>query len=121
MVLIVDDEYALCEVMLEILELSDISAFCAGNGEEGVALFTEHSHEIELIFLDLHLPGMGGLATLQLLREIKPEIDVILMSGEPESLAMAEFGEQAHLLYLEKPFTLDLLLQTVNKVRPTSA
>lgn len=116
MVLIIDDEAALQEVMAEILELSGIPVVCAGNGEEGAELFVQYGTQIRAVFLDLHLPGMGGRATLQSLRATNPEIDVVIMSGQPEMAAMAEFSGQKHLSYLEKPFTLDVLLSVVNNV-----
>jgi len=120
MVLIIDDEAALQEVMSEILELSGIPVVCAGSGEDGTALFLEHNAQIRAVFLDLHLPGMGGLATLQSLRLINPDIDIVIMSGQPKRATMAEFSGQKHLSYLEKPFTLELLLSVVNKVFATT-
>ena len=120
MVLIIDDEYALQEVMAEILGLSGISVVAADSGEEGIRLFSKYHDQIRMIFLDLHLPGMGGRATLRALREIDPHIDVVIMSGQPQVSAMAEFSGQKHLSYLEKPFTLDVLVASVTTVLTAS-
>ncbi len=120
MVLVIDDEQALREVLAEILSIGGISALCAGSGEEGAELFLEHRAQIKTVFLDLHLPGMGGHATFRLLRELAPTMPIIIMSGQPEHLTMAEFSGQEHLSYLEKPFTLDVLMAKVNNVLDTS-
>ncbi len=116
MVLVIDDEQALREVLTEILEIAGMSAICVGSGEEGVALLLDHQEQIQTIFLDLHLPGMGGHATFQALRKLKPNIPIIIMSGQPEYVTMAEFDGQEHLAYLEKPFTLDVLMAKIKKV-----
>ena len=114
MVLVIEDEQALQEVLIEILALAGISAICAGSGEEGVARFMSHLGQIKAVFLDLHLPGMGGYDTFRALRESNPTIPVVIMSGQPEYVAMAQFDSQEHLSYLEKPFTLDLLMATID-------
>jgi two-component system, cell cycle sensor histidine kinase and response regulator CckA len=121
MVLVIDDEQALRKVLAEILAIGGISALCVGSGEEGVALFLEQRTQIKTVFLDLHLPRMGGHATFRALRELAPTLHIIIMSGQPEYLTIAEFSGQEHLSYLEKPFTLDLLMAKVNNVFDTSA
>ena len=121
MVLVIDDEQALREVLTEILEIADISTICAGSGEEGAALFLEHQDEIQAIFLDLNLPGMGGYATFQALRKLNSTIPIIIISGQPEYVTMAQFDGQEHLSYLEKPFTLDVLMAKVNKILDASS
>ncbi len=121
MVLVIDDEQALQEVLTEILEIANIATICAGSGEEGAALFIEHRDEIQAIFLDLHLPGMGGHTTFQALRKLNPTIPIIIMSGQPEYVTMAEFEGQEHLSYLEKPFTLEVLMAKVNKILDASS
>ena len=116
MVLIIDDEHALQEVMVEILELSGVSAICASSGEEGSALFRERCREIDAVFLDINLPGMGGQATFDELRQVNSAVQIVVMSGQPEYLTMAEFNGQEHLSYLEKPFTLETLMTKIDNV-----
>lgn len=118
MILVIEDEAALRDVMIEIFELSDIRAICVANGEEGIAQFSEYQAEIQAVFLDMKLPGMGGAATLSALRAIDPTLPVVIMSGRPEHIIMAEFKDQKHLSYLEKPFTLDSILEKVDNVLP---
>jgi len=120
MVLVIDDEQALREVLNEILEIVGISAICAESGEEGALLFQQYHEKIKAIFLDINLPGMGGLATFQALRKLDPTIPIIIMSGQPEYVTLADFDGQEHLSYLEKPFTLDVLVERINKALDAS-
>jgi DNA-binding NtrC family response regulator len=115
MILIIDDEIALREVMTEILELYEINTLTVGSGEEGAELFKQHADQLRMVFLDLHLPGMGGYATLQAIRAVSPTVHVVIMSGQPEYMIMAEFEGQEHLSYLEKPFTLDTIVTIVDQ------
>ncbi len=110
MVLVIDDEAALREVVEEILDLSNIECLLASNGQEGVALFAANQAVIEAILLDMHMPVMSGPQTLQELRKLSPTVDIVLMSGYPETSTMEKFGEDNHLSYLEKPFTLEKLI-----------
>ncbi|MEZ4867104.1 MAG: response regulator [Caldilineaceae bacterium] len=116
MVLVIDDEETLRDVVGEILALFNLSSIAAGNGHDGIALFKEHQDEIDLILLDMHMPVLSGHATLRTLRELDSAIKIILMSGYPESSAMAEFRGDAHLSYLAKPFTLEKLTNKISEI-----
>lgn len=109
MVLVIDDEAALREVVKEILELSDIHCLLAANGSEGVQLFTQNQSVIDAVLLDMQMPVMSGGETLRELRKISPTVQIVLMSGYPESSTMEKFRGDSYLSYLEKPFTLEKL------------
>jgi DNA-binding NtrC family response regulator len=116
MVLVIDDETALREVVEEILELSNIRCLLAANGREGVQLFRESQHAIDVVILDMQMPVMSGADTLVELRKLSKTVKVILMSGYPEASTMAKFDGDIHLSYLEKPFTLDKLTQKMEEL-----
>ena len=109
MVLVIDDEAALREVVEEILELSDIRCLLAANGSEGVQLFAQNQSVIAAVLLDMQMPVMSGGETLRELRKLSPTVQIVLMSGYPESSTMEKFRGDNHLSYLEKPFTLEKL------------
>lgn len=109
MVLVIDDEAALREVVEEILELSDIRCLLAANGSEGVQLFAQNQSVIDAVLLDMQMPVMSGGETLRELRKLSPTVQIVLMSGYPESSTMEKFRGDNHLSYLEKPFTLEKL------------
>ena len=75
---------------------------CAGSGEEAVELFRKH--EPDLVTLDLSLPGMNGIATLCRLREIAPQVPVIMLSGVADTRAIAHAVKHGATDFLRKPF-----------------
>jgi two-component system, cell cycle sensor histidine kinase and response regulator CckA len=110
MVLVIDDEAALREVVEEILEMSDIYCLSAANGREGLQLFSENQPKIKAILLDMQMPVMSGGDTLRELRKLSATVEIVLMSGYPESATLEKFRGDRHLSYLEKPFTLEKLI-----------
>ena len=78
----------------------------AGNGGMGVGMFREHSLLISVVILDFQMPVMGGEEALPLLRELKPNVPIILSSGS-ESLqisAIARCGKLQTLVRLQLRF-----------------
>lgn len=116
MVLVIDDEAALREVVEEILELSNIHCLLAANGREGVDLFAANQSVIDAVLLDMQMPVMTGGETLAELRKLSKTINIVLMSGYPESSTMEKFRGDNYLSYLEKPFTLEKLTLKMEKL-----
>src|SRR5215510_7691783 len=100
-VLIVDDEPVVRELLRRVLE-TDYSVLEAPNGPEALKLL--RANEVNLILLDVVLPGMNGIELLSRLRLTRPNIPVILMSGAatvPTAVSAMKLGA---LDYLTKPF-----------------
>jgi CheY-like chemotaxis protein len=78
----------------------------AGHGLEALEFFREHKNEINLVILDLTMPGMNGWETLAALRALRPDIPVVLASGYDEAKVME--GEHAELpqAFLHKPYRM---------------
>ena len=79
--LLVDDEAMVREVMGELLELSGYRVLTASDGESALAMFAEHHDGIDAILLDLSMPGIPGAIVLDRLREVDPNVRVIVCSG----------------------------------------
>jgi two-component system, cell cycle sensor histidine kinase and response regulator CckA len=103
----------LCKDMLEQFEFKVITA---ADGQEGVDLFRRHADEISFVLLDLSMPRMNGQATFLALREIRPEVKVILSSGYNEQEATQHFAGQGLAAFLQKPYQLQSLKETVEQV-----
>ncbi|WP_051309444.1 PAS domain-containing hybrid sensor histidine kinase/response regulator [Desulfogranum japonicum] len=104
-VLLVDDEELVLEVCTEQLELLGLEALTARNGQEGVEVYREKQDEIDLVILDLTMPKMGGEETFRILRQLNPEIKVVLASGYAEEEMTKRFAEEKPSGYLRKPYT----------------
>lgn len=107
-VLVVEDDPALrmlCRVNLELEGYRVLEAQTVGRAEELI-----RAEEIQVVLLDLHVGDRHGLELLPLVRELRPNAAVCLLSGTSEVDPPREEGVST---FIRKPFDLDLLSQTV--------
>ena len=117
-ILVVDDEDTVRSVMKRILVRAGYTVLTAEDGIEGVAAFRAHRQEIRAVILDVTMPRMGGEEAYRQLRQIDPEVRVLLASGYSEQEATSQFAGKGLMGFVEKPFTPQTLLE---KVRITLA
>lgn len=115
-ILIVDDEKINIAVMKEMLEMLDYHVFCAGSGQEALAVFMEKQNEIDLVVLDMILPGMSGSQTFEALRQINPQIPVILASGYNAKGEAQKILDKGCNGFIQKPFHLQDLSQKIRDI-----
>ena len=104
-ILLVDDEPSILDVGKQVLELLGYTVFVAASGREAVDFFRAKCSPIDVVILDMIMPGMGGSETFDALKAIDPEVRVILSSGYSmtgEANAIVEKGCRA---FIQKPFT----------------
>jgi PAS domain S-box-containing protein len=115
-ILLVDDEETLLAITGEIFQQYGYRTRTAGSGEEAIELYRDHAGEIDLVLMDLGMPGMGGKKCLEILRQMNPAVKVIIASGygsDDITKNPRQFGAAA---FLNKPYRLDLLTRTVREV-----
>ena len=79
-ILVVDDERVICDLLMELLsENHNFELLSAGDGETALQICSER--EVDLVFTDLRMPGMGGLRLLAELKKIVPETPVVILTG----------------------------------------
>jgi len=119
-ILVVDDEEDLRESLAQILEELGHEVITAGNGEEGLSTYlslTSQGKNIDLLITDFTMPGrMNGLELIKTLREFDPNLKAILSSGYAEVGDAEDLGRANIVALLRKPYTLDELMNTLNKV-----
>lgn len=109
-VLFVDDETDFVGSLIKRMKKRKIDAMGAGSGEEAVSLLKSGDVNIDVVVLDVRMPGMDGIETLRAIKNINPLIEVIMLSGHAR-LAVARQGmELGAFDYLMKPVDLDDLL-----------
>jgi PAS domain S-box-containing protein len=109
-ILVVDDEELVRSVATQALELSGFDVLTAVNGEEAVRAIEERGDEIDLVLLDLTMPGLGGQETFGILKERRPDIKVLLSSGYDKDEVVARFAGDRPNGCIQKPFrTADLV------------
>ena len=88
----------------------------AADGREGLEVFRAHRDEIDCIILDLTMPRMGGEETFHELRRLRSDVRVILSSGYNEQEITQRFVGQGLAGFVQKPYTVARLLETLSRV-----
>jgi CheY-like chemotaxis protein len=112
-ILITDDDAQYRDTLQDIIQREGFSTLLASSGEEAIDIVRDR--QVHLVLLDMHMPTLTGLETLQLLRQINAALPALLVTGDPsESLLRAAFQAQFYSV-LAKPVSKQLLLYTVLK------
>lgn len=112
-VLLVDDELDFVEVLADRLVARNLDVSTANSGEE--ALEAARERNFDAIVLDMAMPGMDGLETLERLLEINSDLQVILLTGRATLEQAATAIRIGALDLLEKPADLDTLVEKIEK------
>jgi two-component system, cell cycle sensor histidine kinase and response regulator CckA len=114
LVLIVDDEAAICEITKTALEAYNYRVLTASDGMEAIALFADHKDSIYAVVMDIMMPTLDGLAAVSLLHQFNPDVHLIAMSGLNSTEAVAQTERLGFQGFLSKPFTALELLQILH-------
>ena len=115
-VLIVDDEETVRTVSGAMLEQAGYQIITAASGQEAVDLITTGAEMIDVVLLDLSMPGMDGQACFELLRAIQPELQVVLSSGYNEQDVVERFAPSTLAGFIQKPYRARELVAAIAKV-----
>jgi two-component system cell cycle sensor histidine kinase/response regulator CckA len=115
-VLVVEDERALREAGRSMLEALGCTVTAAADGKTALELFRDQRESIDVVLLDIMLPGMTGHETLAAMQSIDPRVQVLVMSGyslDGGAQAMLDAGAKD---FLQKPFTMAELAGKIGAV-----
>lgn len=115
-ILLVDDETIVREVNDEIISALGYRVLNAGNGEQALEIYRERGEEIDLVILDMIMPEMNGAEVFAKLRDINPEVRVLLASGYSVEGQAARIMAQGCNGFIQKPFTLELLSTKIDEI-----
>lgn len=113
LVLVIDDEGPVREAVSDILDMEGIDVLQAADGLEGIDIYRSHIAEIDLVLLDLSMPGLSGEETLKELHQIDPQVRILLSSGYSESEVTHGLNQAGLVGFLQKPYRMNTLLETV--------
>jgi PAS domain S-box-containing protein len=120
LILVVDDEAALCDSLRRTLENHGYRVVTTSHGGEGLAAFSLHRTTLRAVLTDMMMPVMNGPAMINRLRAIDPHLPILGMSGLPERKAVRGFEQVQLSALLEKPFTGEELLRVLHAVLQAS-
>ncbi len=115
-ILIVDDEDMIVDVGGEILKSLGYKVLLARSGAEAIEIYKKQGDEIDMIILDMIMPEMGGAETFQNLKEINPEVKVLLSSGYSIDGLATEIIEKGCNGFIQKPFNMNDLSQKIREI-----
>ena len=89
LILVADDDAAVGELLRRCLEEHGYRVVLAANGVEAVSLFKQHGSAVALVVTDIAMPLMDGIQAAKAMRQVRPRVPILFLSGEPESVMHA--------------------------------
>ena len=114
-VLLVDDEQEFTEVLSQRLETRGLEVESAANGAEALRKVDEQNYDV--IILDLMMPEMDGLETLKRLRHDRPDLQVVLLTGQGDLKQGIEAMKLGAADFLEKPAEIEALMEKIREAK----
>ena len=114
--LLVDDENMILGVGSEMLKELGYVVLIARNGKEAVEIYRTNQGKINMVILDMIMPGMGGGETYDKIKEINPNIKVLLTSGYDIDGEATEILGRGCTGFIQKPFDMKMLSQKLREI-----
>ncbi|MDY6955211.1 MAG: response regulator, partial [Thermodesulfobacteriota bacterium] len=114
--LLIDDEEGVLEVTQEMLESMGYSVMTARSGPEAIEAFAAKKKDIDLVILDMVMPGMTGRVILDHIRRLDPNVSVLLSTGYALKGQAEKTLEQDCNGFIQKPFNLEQLSKKIKTV-----
>ncbi len=113
--LVVDDELVVRRVARGMLEKIGYAVVEAGQGLEALELYQQRQDQIMLVLLDLTMPGMDGHEVLDRLRELSPDLPVVLSSGFSRQESAVTLTSSEGVDFIQKPYRLGQLRSVIRQ------
>jgi DNA-binding NtrC family response regulator len=115
-VLIVDDEEQFVATLVKRLSKRGLKVNAAFSGSEALDVLADSAAaKVDVVVLDVKMPGMDGVETLAAIKEIHPLVEVVMLTGHATVESAIEGMKRGAYDYLMKPCDLDLLLEKINE------
>ena len=115
-ILLVDDEEAILSMSGSVLEAAGYRVLMASDGMSAISKYREYHHQVSAVLLDMMMPGLSGLQTMDALFEINPQVKIITCSGLRTVKRETEVMERGAAEFLSKPYTDSQLLETLSRL-----
>jgi two-component system, cell cycle sensor histidine kinase and response regulator CckA len=114
-ILIAEDQQTSKDLARKVLERNGYRVIAASDGKQALRLFNENAKEIDLVFLDLVMPGMSGHEAFMKMREIKPGLKAVFTTGYSVNAVESNVADCSGLTVIAKPYTSSDVLRVIRK------
>jgi CheY-like chemotaxis protein len=115
-ILLVDDEALVIDVGVQLLEKLGYTVFEAQSGRDAIRIFTERNRTIDMLILDMVMPGMGGGEVYDQIKRIDPKVKVLLSSGYSIDGQATKILNRGCEGFIQKPFNMEDLSKKIREV-----
>jgi len=113
-VLVIEDEDVLRRAVAKLLRRRGLTVIEAASGTIGADLFRANAREIDVVLLDMTLPGMSGQDVLVEVRRVQPAVHVVITSAYSLDNVVTKIGEEQPWLFVRKPYQLSELMESLS-------
>jgi CheY-like chemotaxis protein len=111
--MVVEDEDIVAAISDQMLTRLGHNVFVARSGPSALSISQEHHETIDLVILEMIMPGMSGAETVERLNAIDPHLRVLLTSGYPLNGPAQDILRRGGRGFIQKPFTIEQLSQKI--------
>lgn len=115
-ILLVDDEELVLDVGTKMLRHLGYDVLEAGDGREAVDIFRRNKNSLDLVILDMNMPGMDGAIVYDKLIKIQADAKVLIASGYFENRRIRNILKNGFTGFIQKPFTVEVLSQKLTEM-----
>ena len=114
-VILVDDEEEFIDLMSQRLETRGLKVVAVTSGEKAVAMANDHKYDVAVV--DLAMPGIDGIETLKQIKARRPDMEVIMLTGQATVQSGIEAMKHGASDFLEKPVDLNDLMEKIQTAK----
>jgi two-component system cell cycle sensor histidine kinase/response regulator CckA len=119
-ILLVDDEELILEVGTKMLQYLGYNVLGAGDGQQALDIFKKNKNNLDLVILDMNMPGMDGAAVYDKLKKIQADVRILIASGYFENNRIRKILENGSTGFIQKPFSVDVLSEKLREMLAVS-
>lgn len=115
-ILLVDDQDAIWDFMIEALQTLGYTVILAENGLDAVEIYKENPKKIDLVILDMIMPKLGGHGTFYQIKAMDPNAKILLSSGYVSEEEVDDILKQGAKGFIPKPHRLNVIAKEIRRV-----
>jgi CheY-like chemotaxis protein len=112
-ILVVDDDKILLALLQTTLQKNGFTVWLAASGREAIDIYERHRAQINVVLLDVRMPGLDGPRTLLELQRLDPAVPCCFMSGYSADYSQADLLSRGALYFFDKPFRMDEVVRVL--------